>query len=148
VKIIAALLPGLLLVLFIGLLAKRRYLLRGSGGISMSVRAGSGRGHPRDGWTPGVGRFISEELLWYRLLGLGLRPEHVLRRDRLVLAGRRAPRGREIQVLPLDTVILECRHNGTEVELAVMAAAAAGFSSWLESAAPNINRGEPGRSGA
>ena len=142
VEIVLVVLLALVFVSLMGLLARRRYLLRGSGGISMSVRAGTRSDQARDGWALGVGRFVREELLWYRLVGLGLRPEYVLRRDRLVVAGRRAPQGREIQVLPQDTVILECRHGGSALELAVVGAAAAGFSSWVESAAPDINRGE------
>lgn len=144
VEIAVVVLLACVVAALIGLLARRRYLLRGSGGISMSVRAGTRSDRARGGWALGVGRFVRDELLWYRLVGLGLRPEYVLRRDRLVVAGRRAPRGEEIQVLPHDTVILECRHDGSAVELAVVSAAATGFSSWLESAAPDVNRGERG----
>lgn len=144
VEIVVVLLLVLALVLLVGLLGRRRYLLRGSGGISMSVRARTRSDRERDGWALGVGRFVRDELLWYRLVGLGLRPEYVLRRDRLVVAGRRPPRGREIQVLPPDTVVLQCQHDGAAVELAVVGTAAAGFSSWLESAAPDVNRGEFG----
>lgn len=144
VEIVLVVLLVLVLAALIGLLARRRYLLRGSGGISMSVRAGKRGDRARDGWAVGVGRFLREELHWYRLVGLGLRPEYVLRRDRLVVTGRRAPRGREIQVLPPDSVILECRHDGAPMEIAVVETAATGFSSWLESAAPDVNRGELG----
>lgn len=144
VEIVAVVLLTLVLLLLVGLLARRRYLLRGSGGISMSVRAGTRSDRARDGWALGVGRFVREELLWYRLVGLGLRPEYVLRRDQLVVAGQRAPRGREIQVLPPDMVVLECRHAGASLELAVVGTAATGFSSWLESAAPDVNRGDRG----
>jgi hypothetical protein len=140
IAVVALLLVAL--ALMFSLLLRRRYLLRGSGGITMSVRAGSAQDVDRGGWALGVGRFVRGELLWYRLVGLGLRPNYVLRRPELVVGGRRLPVGQEVQVLPADTVILDCVHGGRPLEIAVVGAAATGLSSWLESAAPDVGRGD------
>lgn len=130
------------------LIARRNYLLRGSGGISLATRtavggrsaAGGGwttRGS-RGGWSLGVGRFIGDELRWYRLFGLGIRPRFVLHRSEIELTSRRPPHGTEVYSLPAGAVILECRHGAQRLELAVVGAAATGLSSWLESAAPDV----------
>jgi len=142
VEIAVVLLLGIALVLMCGLLARRRYLLRGSGGITMSVRAGSAQDADRSGWALGVGRFVHGELQWYRLIGVRLRPNYVLRRPILMVIGRRLPSGDEVHLLPPDTVILDCTHGGRPLEVALMGTAATGFSSWLESAAPDVGLGD------
>lgn len=130
------------------IISRRNYLLRGSGGISLALRsaapdpttgspASSGPAHqPR--WALGLGRFMGDELRWYRLFGVGLKPRYVLHRSEIELTSRRAPQGHEIHSLPADAVILECRHGQQRLELAVVGTAATGLSSWLESAAPDV----------
>lgn len=124
------------------IIARRNYLLRGSGGISLALRAGHGPkpgdGDPQRPWSLGLGRFMGDELRWYRLVGLGVKPRYVLRRSEIELTSRRVPQGPEVQALPADAVILECRHGAQQLELAVVGTAATGLSSWLESAAPDV----------
>lgn len=131
-----------------GIIARRNYLLRGSGGISLALRADvpdpesgrpsvSGAADQRR-WALGLGRFIGDELRWYRLFGIGVRPRYVLHRSEIELTSRRAPQGPEIHSLPADAVILECRHGQQRLELAVVGTAATGLSSWLEAAAPDV----------
>jgi hypothetical protein len=138
VEIALVLLLLVMAALIVMLIVRRNYLLRGSGGISLSVRAGSKDDVERGGWALGVGRFARDELQWYRLVGLGIRPAYVLHRSELEVTGRRAPQPQEARTLPPDAVILDCRHGATLLELAVVGTAATGFSSWLESAAPDV----------
>lgn len=146
---IGALLVVVLLACAVAIIiARRNYLLRGSGGISLALRAGppdpesgrpsaSGAADQRR-WALGLGRFMGDELRWYRLFGIGLRPRYVLHRSEIELTSRRAPAGPEIHSLPADAVILLCRHGQQRFELAVVGTAATGLSSWLESAAPDV----------
>jgi hypothetical protein len=63
------------LILLGGLLAiyaRRAFISRAGGTIHMNLRLSTfvtGRG-----WAPGVARFIGDELRWYRLFSLGMRP--------------------------------------------------------------------------
>ncbi|MCW2602952.1 MAG: hypothetical protein JWN61_1087 [Pseudonocardiales bacterium] len=130
------------------IITRRNYLLRGSGGISLALRAAapdltSGRpsasgASTQSRWALGLGRFNGDELRWYRLFGLAIKPRYVLHRSEIELTSRRAPQGPEIHSLPADAVILECRHGQQRLELAVVGTAATGLSSWLESAAPDV----------
>ena len=146
---IGALIVVVLLVCAVAIIiARRNYLLRGSGGISLALRAGApdpASGRPSASgttdqrrWALGLGRFIGDELRWYRLFGIGLKPRYVLHRSEIELTSRRAPQGPEVHSLPADTVILACRHGQQRLELAVVGTAATGLSSWLESAAPDV----------
>jgi hypothetical protein len=142
----------LLLLAVVAVIARRNYLLRGSGGISLALRSAEpssadGSDGAPDGdvdgaiqrrWALGLGRFIGDELRWYRLVGVGVKPRYVLRRSDIELTSRRAPRGAEVHALPADAVILQCRHGAQSLELAVVGAAATGLSSWLESAPPDV----------
>ena len=95
------------------------------------------------GWAPGVGRFIGDELRWYRLFSFGVRPRRVLMRDGLVVEERRRPEGPEKLAMPEGWVVVRCRGRATSngpVELALAESALTGFLSWLESAPPGAIR--------
>jgi hypothetical protein len=91
-----------------------------------------------------VGRFIGDELRWYRMFSLGLRPRRVLVRHGLVVEGRRKPEGAEKLAMPEGWVVVRCRGKantgGGRVELALAESALTGFLSWLESAPPGALR--------
>ena len=133
------------LVLLVGLLAiyaRRELISRAGGTIHMNLRLSTlvaGRG-----WAPGVGRFIGDELRWYRMFSLGLRPRRVLIRNGLVVEGRRKPEGAEKLAMPEGWVVVRCRGKATAgggpVELALAESALTGFLSWLESAPPGALR--------
>jgi hypothetical protein len=130
------------LILLVGLLAiyaRREIISRAGGTIHMNLRLSTfvtGRG-----WAPGVGRFIGDELRWYRMFSLGLRPRRVLIRHGLVIEERRKPEGAEKLAMPEGWVVVRCKgKKSPAVELALAESALTGFLSWLESAPPGALR--------
>ncbi|TDB71874.1 DUF2550 domain-containing protein [Micromonospora sp. KC721] len=126
---IAALLAALV-ILFI----RRAVFTRTGGIIRLSVRVTTvldGRG-----WSPGFGRFIGDELRWYRMFSFALRPKRVLSRKELVVERRRLPEGQERLSMPADWIILRCTSHHAPVEIAMARSTVTGFLSWLEAAPP------------
>ncbi|GLZ59056.1 DUF2550 domain-containing protein [Micromonospora sp. M51] len=121
---------GALLILFV-----RRALVTRSGGIiRLSVRVSTmldGRG-----WSPGFGRFVGDELRWYRMFSFAIRPKRVLSRKGLAVERRRLPEGQERFSMPADWVILRCTSHHAPVEIAMARSTVTGFLSWLEAAPP------------
>ncbi len=117
---------GLLLVLIL----RRRVLHRGGGTVDLSLRLKTDR-YGR-GWVLGVGRFAGEDLEWYRVFSLSLRPRRTLSRRELTVTTRRAPVGPEVYALLKGAVVLDCRAAGKQVELAMEPGAVTGFLAWLE----------------
>jgi len=138
----------LVLVLWLVLIFVRRGLIARRGAIGMSMRLSTFA--PGRGWASGLGRFTGDELLWYRLFSLGVRPRRVLVRRNLTVDDRRAPEGPERLALPERWVVMRCtavarsaysRHKPAEaVELALAESAVAGFLSWIESATTRSDR--------
>ncbi|MEV1143753.1 DUF2550 domain-containing protein [Micromonospora sp. NPDC049799] len=125
-----AVILGAILILFV-----RRALVTRSGGIiRLSVRTSTmldGRG-----WAPGFGRFVGDELRWYRMFSFALRPRQVLSRKGLAVERRRLPEGQERFSMPADWVILRCTSHHAPVEIAMARSTVTGFLSWLEAAPP------------
>jgi Protein of unknown function (DUF2550) len=135
------------LILLAGLLAifvRREVISRRGGTIDMNMRL-SALVRER-GWAPGLGRFAGDELRWYRMFSLGLRPRRVLSRDGLVVENRRAPQGAERLAMPPGWVVIRCSggSNGgrspVATEIALAESALMGFLSWLEAAPPGALR--------
>ncbi len=127
---------GLLVLLaIVALLFVRRYVIaRMTGTIRLYVRVSTlvaGRG-----WAPGFARFSGDQLRWYRLFSLAVRPRRVLTRRGLAVESRRSPMGSERLSLPADWVILRCTSHHAPVEIAMSPTTVAGFLSWLEAAPP------------
>jgi hypothetical protein len=129
---------ALLLVLF-AIFFRRRLLMGGGGSIRLQVRISSMV--PGRGWSSGVGRFVGDELRFYRLFTFAFRPKRVLNRRLLLVDARRLPEGQERLAIPGHWVILECRSRTEPVEIAMAESTVTGFSSWLEAGPP----GTPGR---
>jgi hypothetical protein len=140
-----------LLILLVGLVlvfTRRELIARRGGTIGMSMRLSTYV--PGRGWAPGLGRFTGDELRWYRLFSLGLRPRRVLVRYNLKVTERRPPEGPERLTMPESWVVLRCtagrrsaysrRSASHEVELALAESAVSGFLSWIESAPPRALR--------
>jgi hypothetical protein len=127
-----------LVAALLAVLIRRELILRGGGTIDMSVRLNTLV--PQRGWAPGLGRFVGDELRWYRVFSLGLRPRHVLSRRGLRIAGRRAPHGEERLVMAEDWIVVRCDRAGVSVDIAFSEATFTGFVSWLESAPPGALR--------
>lgn len=122
-----------LFVAFAALLLRRTIVARG-GTIKLNFRLSTfvdGRG-----WSPGFGRFVGDELRWYRLFSLAIRPRRVLSRWGMAVESRRTPAGPERLALPPDWVILRCTSHRAPFEIAMARSTVTGFLSWLEAAPP------------
>ena len=136
VEVLAAL---LLLVLLLGcsVVARRRWLSRGTGTFDCSLRtteASLGKG-----WALGVARYEEDRIDWFRVFAVSIRPDHVLRRGEVFVQERRYPHGPEAFAVLAGSVVLRCRERGRFVELAMSEQASTGFASWLEAAPPGQN---------
>ena len=115
--------------------AFRRWLLSRHGGtVELSLRLRKGT-HGR-GWVLGVGRYVGDELQWFRVFSLAPRARRTLSRRSLRIRERRTPTGPERLALQAGMVILECDSDDGPVEIAIGQSALTGFLSWLEAAAP------------
>lgn len=115
--------------------AFRRWLIARRGGtVEMSLRLRSGA-HGR-GWALGIGRYVGDELQWFRVFSLAPRPRRTLSRRALRIVERRIPNGPERLALQAGMVILECESRAAPVQIAIGQSALTGFLSWLEAAAP------------
>ncbi len=124
----------LILVLIASGIATRRFLLeRGGGTVDCGLRRTAGQGS----WRLGVASYQGDQLCWYHLFGVLLRPRLELERRTLTVASRRAATVAESASLGPGMVVVECKvGDGNHVELAMSEAALTGFLSWLESAPP------------
>jgi hypothetical protein len=137
---IAGICVAALLALLFAIFLRRRLLMAGGGTIRLHVRVTTmvrGRG-----WSVGVGRFVGDELRFYRIFTFSIRPKLVLNRRTLTVGARRLPEGPERLNLPGDWVILACTTPTEPVEIAMAESTVTGFSSWLEAGPP----GPPGTS--
>jgi hypothetical protein len=121
-------------------LVRRITLLRGGGTVEMSLRLYPDGQHGR-GWALGVGRFVGDELQWFRTFSLSPRPKRVLSRHDLSVNSRRRPVGGESLALMSGSIVLACANPAGPVDLAMTEAAETGFLSWLESAPPGSGFG-------
>ncbi len=131
---IVGLVAVLVVVLAIVVIAVRRSALTRSGAIDICWRRDlrpDGRG-----WVLGQGRFRDNECLLYRSFSPLPGVASKLYRDALKLGDRRAPVGTEPDLLPVDAVIVRCRHGDEQIELALSEEALTGLRSWLESMPP------------
>jgi hypothetical protein len=125
---IAAVFAGLV-ILFV-----RREVIARGGSIELSIRLSSyadGRG-----WSPGIARFVGDEMHWYRVFSLSIRPRRVLNRRMFTINHRRRPDQLERRALPGHMVVLRCVSQREPVEIAMEEATVTGFMSWLEAAPP------------
>ncbi len=133
----AEILLGLLVLPAIALLSiivRRRFLSRSGGAIEVSFRLkpkAQGRG-----WVLGVGRFVGDDLQWFRVFSLSGRPRRTLSRRDLEVVTRRPPKGPEALALLKGAEVIELRHGGQQVEIALDAAAMTGFLAWVEARPP------------
>ena len=124
-----------LLIFALCLVGVRRYNLRRAlGTVDASICTAE------TGWQMGVCRYQDNDLEWFRLASLSLRPKHKFRRSALELLGRRKPTEAEAVKVQPDVVIVELRYEGQDLRLAMKFDAYTGLSSWLE-AGPVIGVG-------
>jgi hypothetical protein len=130
-------LVGLLVLLAVGVVVRRRWLGRGVGTFDCSMRTTLDK--MGKGWTLGVARYEADRIEWFRVFGILLRPSRVLRRSDLAVAERRYPSGTEAFAVMSGFVIVRCSYEGVPMELAMSEQAYTGFASWLEAAPPGQN---------
>jgi Protein of unknown function (DUF2550) len=129
IAIVIIAVPLVLILLFV----RRQFISRG-GTIEVSLRLSSyvdGRG-----WSPGIARFVGDELHWYRVFSFAPRPRRIFKRRSFVVEQRRRPDSAEQRSLPGQTVVLSCRNERELVEIAMAETTVTGFMSWLEAAPP------------
>ena len=125
---------GLALLVVIAGLLRRAGLQRAGGTVELSLRL-KRPGHGR-GWVNGVGRFVGDELQWYRVFSLSPWPRRRYSRRDLQVLIRREPSGAEHRALLDGAVVMECRAGDRPVELAMSCSAVTGFLAWLEARPP------------
>ncbi|MDP9444537.1 MAG: DUF2550 domain-containing protein [Actinomycetota bacterium] len=123
-----------LAVYAVALIARRRWLSRSGGTLDLSLRLRPSPGGR--GWVLGLGRYSGDDLQWFRIFSLSLRPKRTLRRSALTVVGRRAAQGREEFALYADAIVVECRYDGEPLALALSENALTGLLAWLEAAPP------------
>jgi hypothetical protein len=129
IAIVIVAVPVVLILLFV----RRQFISRG-GTIEVSLRLSTyvdGRG-----WSPGIARFVGDELHWYRVFSFAPRPRRIFKRRSFIVERRRRPDGAEERSLPGHTVVLSCRSEREQVEIAMAETTVTGFMSWLEAAPP------------
>jgi Protein of unknown function (DUF2550) len=140
------------LVLIASGIAARRFLLeRGGGTVECGLR------WPGGSWRLGVASYQREELHWFRVFGISMRPEAVFPRRDLTVVASRPPTQAETASLGPGMVVVECRlrgdpqpasgdgedpAGGTTVELSLTEATLTGLLAWLEAAPPGSHLDE------
>ncbi len=85
-------------------IAARRFLLeRGGGTVECGLRKGSGP------WRLGLASYQREELCWFGIFGLSMRPDEVFPRRDLTLVSRRLPSDAEAASLGPGMIVVECK---------------------------------------
>ncbi len=131
-----------ILVVAAASIAARRFLLeRGGGTVECGLRKGSGP------WRLGLASYQREELCWFGIFGLSMRPDEVFPRRDLTVVSRRLPSDAEAASLGPGMIVVECKlggpaaADGRTVELALGEAALTGLLSWLEASPPGSHLG-------
>lgn len=136
-----AVLAVLLLIGFLALFVRRRWLGRSGGVFECSIRTKAPK-NPASarGWKLGVGRYSGDRLEWFRIFSFSPRPRHVLGRG-VTVTGRRTPHGAEAFSLYQGHSVVEVTPEpGATIELAMSDRALTGFLAWTEAAPPGHDR--------
>ncbi|HHU40470.1 MAG TPA: DUF2550 family protein [Propionibacterium sp.] len=122
-----------LLVPVVGLIVRRRWLAGRGRVFECSLRRPQA---PSSGWTLGVARFRDDDLEWYRVFSLSLRPKVTFHRHETKVVRVRQPAPAEAAELYDGHVVTELggRHAGTQ--LAMGRPDLTAFSSWTEAGPP------------
>jgi Protein of unknown function (DUF2550) len=137
-----------LLVLAAAGIAARRFLLERTGAnVECGLRKDRGT------WRLGVASYRMEELCWFGVFGISIRPEETFPRRDLAVVSRRPPTEDEISILGPDRIVVECQLGDTPpagpvepagppgVELALAEPALTALLAWLEAAPPGSHLG-------
>ncbi len=133
---------ALLLVLVAALFTVRRLAIGRGASFDCSLRPGRPDGGPVPDtrWTIGVARYGQDQLEWFRVFSLSLRPARTFERDRFELVSQRVPSGTESRAVLPGVTVVSARYGSGDLDLAMSPEAYTGLASWLEA-------GPPGRTG-
>lgn len=128
-----------LILVAVGIAARRFLLERGGGTVECGLRKGAGS------WRLGVASYQPEELWWFGAFRASMRPEEIFPRRDLTLVSRRLPTEAEAASLGPGMIVVECKlgEDASTVELALGEAARTGLLAWLEAAPPGSDLGAP-----
>ena len=124
----------LLVALGFALVARRRWIARDGGTFELSYRMRSVA--PGRGWVLGIGRYSGEDLEWFRIFSVSLKPRRTWHRKTLEYVGSRDPEGIETMSLYPDSVVVSCTAPEGTVQFAMSRPSLTGFQSWAESGPP------------
>jgi hypothetical protein len=132
----------ILILAAVGIAARRFALERGGGTVECGLRKGDGP------WRLGLASYQSEELYWFSMFRVSMRPEETFPRRKLTVVSRRLPSDAEAASLGPGMIVVECqlgdgdaREQGSTVELALADSALTGLLSWLEAGPPGSHLG-------
>jgi hypothetical protein len=116
-----------------GIAARRTLIERGGGSVECGLRRTGDRR-----WRLGLAAYQPDELRWYPVFGLRLRPGEFFARRALSVISRRPADPVEMSSVGLGTVVVECATGraAERIELALSEDALTGFLAWLEAAPP------------
>lgn len=116
-----------------GIAVRRTLIERGGGSVDCALRRG-----PDRHWRLGVAAYRADELCWYPIFGLRLRPREIYARRGLSVVSRRPADEAETTSIGPGAVVVECDtgNGAARIELALSEDALTGFLSWLEAAPP------------
>lgn len=120
------------MVLGVIVLLHQRRVLGSAGGLPMALKRDDQR------WANGVGRYVGDELIWYRILSLSPKPALRMPRDDLTVILSRAWDPQRDMALRPNLMIAECKFRQAEISLGFPDNGLTGFLSWLESSAPRF----------
>ena len=125
----------ILLVLAAAGIAARRFLLeRGGATVECGLRQ---RGPKIRSWRLGLASYQLDELRWYGIFGVSMRPEQTFPRRDLAVVARRPPTEEEITILGPGRIVAECQLGASAtIDLALAESALTGLLAWLEAAPP------------
>jgi Protein of unknown function (DUF2550) len=116
-----------------GIAVRRTLIERGGGSVECGLRRAGDRR-----WRLGLAAYQPDELRWYPVFGLRLRPGEFFARRALSVVSRRPADPVEMTSVGSGAVVLECATGkaAERIELAFSEAALPGFLAWLEAAPP------------
>ena len=113
-------------------LVHQRRMVAQAGGLPVALKRAGER------WANGVGRYVGDELIWYRTLSFSPTAAMRLPRTELSVTATRAWDASRDMALRPNLAIVECRLNGSELSLGFPDNGVTGFLSWLEASAPRF----------
>lgn len=129
-----AFIVGIVVLLVLGLLVRRRLLARDGGTFEMSVNRSADA--QVSGWMLGLAVYRDTELEWFRTFSFSMRPRYRFTRGDVLIEGRRAPQGGEAHAVQSGHLIVATENASGVRQFAMSPNALTGLLAWLESSPP------------